>query len=199
MTKLPTSSSINPEPTLSFESDAAWAAWLAENHGASSGVWLRLAKKSSGAFSVSYAEAIDVALCYGWIDGQKMGDGEQYWLQRFTPRTRRSFWSKINRQKALSLIARGDMKPAGLKEVERAKSDGRWEGAYDSAGGAAVPSDLQAALDANAKAKAFFATLNGQNRYAVLFRIQTAKKTETRAKRIQMFVQMLERHETLHS
>ncbi len=191
--------STNPETTLSFESDAAWAAWLAENHGASSGVWLRLAKKSSSALSVSYAEAIDVALCYGWIDGQKKSDSEQHWLQRFTPRKGRSIWSKINRQKALSLIARGEMKPAGLKEVERAKSDGRWEGAYDSAGSATVPSDLQAALDVNAKAKAFFATLNGQNRYAVLFRIQTARKAETRAKRIQMFVQMLESHETFHS
>lgn len=192
------SSSTNPEPTLSFESDAAWAAWLARNHGSSSGVWLRLAKKSSSALSVSYAEAIDVALCYGWIDGQKRGDSDQHWLQRFTPRKGRSIWSKINRQKALSLIARDEMKPAGLREVERAKSDGRWEGAYDSAGSATVPSDLQAALDVNAKAKTFFATLNGQNRYAVLFRIQAAKKAETRAKRIQMFVQMLERHETLH-
>ena len=140
-----------------------------------------------------------MALSYGWIDGQKMGDSDQHWLQRFTPRKGRSIWSKINRQKALSLIARGDMKLAGLKEVERAKSGGRWERAYDSAGSATVPSDLQAALDVNAEAKAFFATLNGQNRYAVLFRIQTAKKAETRAKRIQMFVQMLERHETLHS
>ena len=192
------SSSTNPEPTLSFESDAAWAAWLAQNHSASSGVWLRLAKKSSRALSVSYAEAINVALCYGWIDGQKKGDSDQHWLQRFTPRMGRSIWSKINRQKALSLIARGEMKPAGLKEVERAKSDGRWEGAYDSAGSATVPSDFQAALDVNAKAKTFFATLNGQNRYAVLFRIQTAKKAETRAKRIKMFVQMLERHESLY-
>ena len=188
----------NPEPALSFESDAAWAAWLAANHGASSGVWLRLAKKSSNASSVSYAQAIEVALCYGWIDGQKKGDSEQHWLQRFTPRTRTSIWSKINRQKALALIASGEMKAAGLKEVERAKSDGRWKDAYDPARSATVPSDLQAALDLNAKAKAFFASLNGRNRYAVLFRIQTAKKPETRAKRIQTFVEMLEKHETLH-
>ncbi len=185
-------------PALSFESDAAWAAWLAANHDASSGVWLRLAKKSSNASSVSYAQAVDVALCYGWIDGQKKGDSEQHWLQRFTPRTRTSIWSKINRQKALALIASGEMKAAGLKEVERAKSDGRWKDAYDSARSATVPIDLQAALNLNAKAKAFFATLNGQNRYAVLFRIQTATKAETRAKRIQMFVEMLEKHETLH-
>ncbi len=191
-------SATDPEPPLSFESDAAWAAWLAANHGASSGVWLRLAKKSSNASSVAYAQAIDVALCYGWIDGQKKGDSEQHWLQRFTPRTRTSIWSKINRQKALALIASGEMKAAGLKEVERAKSDGRWNDAYDSARSATVPGDLQVALNLNAEAKAFFATLNGQNRYAVLFRIQTAKKPETRAKRIQMFVEMLEKHETLH-
>jgi uncharacterized protein YdeI (YjbR/CyaY-like superfamily) len=191
-------STTDPETPLSFESDAAWTVWLAENHGASSGVWLRLAKKSSKASSVSYAQAIGVALCYGWIDGQKKGDSEQHWLQRFTPRTRTSIWSKINRQKALALIASGEMKAAGLKEVERAKNDGRWKDAYDSARSAAVPSDLQVALNLNAQAKAFFATLNGQNRYAVLFRIQTAKKPETRAKRIQMFVGMLEKHETLY-
>lgn len=186
------------EPILSFKTKAAWAAWLAKNHGASSGVWLRLAKKSSGASSVTYAEAIDVALCYGWIDGQKKSESEQHWLQRFVPRKGRSVWSKINREKALSLIARGEMKPAGLKEIERAKGDGRWKDAYDSARNATVPSDLQAALNANAKAKAFFATLNARNRYAILFRIQTAKKAETRARRIQTFVQMLEKHETLH-
>ncbi|MEX8500695.1 YdeI family protein [Leptothrix ochracea] len=191
-------STTDPEPFLSFESDAAWAVWLAENHGVSSGVWLRLAKKSSKTLSVSYAQAIDVALCYGWIDGQKKGESEQHWLQRFTPRTRTSIWSKINREKALALIASGDMKAAGLKEVERAKNDGRWKDAYDSAKSATVPSDLQAALNLNAEAKAFFATLSGQNRYAVLFRIQTAKKPETRAKRIQMFVEMLGKHETLH-
>jgi len=186
------------EPTLSFKSKAAWGAWLAKNHAASSGVWLRLAKKSSGASSVTYAEAIDVALCYGWIDGQKKSESEQHWLQRFVPRKGRSIWSKINREKALSLIARCEMKPAGLKEIERAKGDGRWKDAYDSARTATVPSDLQAALEANAKAKAFFATLNARNRYAILFRIQTAKKAETRVRRIQTFVQMLEKHETLH-
>jgi uncharacterized protein YdeI (YjbR/CyaY-like superfamily) len=148
--------------------------------------------------SVTYREAIEVALCYGWIDGQKKSESKQHWLQRFVPRTSTSIWSKINRAKALSLIARGEMKPAGLKEVERAKASGRWKVAYDSARSARVPSDLQAALDANAKAKAFFATLTGQNRYAVLFRIQTARKAETRARRIRTFVQMLEKHKTLH-
>lgn len=186
------------QQTLSFDTAVGWAEWLAKNHGASSGVWLRLAKKSAGTSSVTYAEAIEVALCYGWIDGQKKSDNEHYWLQRFTPRQRKSIWSKVNREKALSRIARGEMQPAGLSEVERAKSDGRWKDAYDSARTATVPSDLQAALDANGKARAFVATLNAQNRYAVLFRIQTAKKAETRAKRIQVFVHMLEKHETLH-
>ena len=192
------STTAKRDPTLSFENKAAWATWLAKNHGASSGVWLRLAKKSSSSSSVTYAEAIEVALCYGWIDGQKKGESKQHWLQRFVRRKGTSIWSKSNREKALSLLARGEMKPAGLKEIERAKATGRWKDAYDSARSATVPSDLQAALDANTKAKAFFATLNGQNRYAVLFRIQTARKPETRARRIQTFVQMLERHETLH-
>jgi uncharacterized protein YdeI (YjbR/CyaY-like superfamily) len=192
------STTATRDPTLSFENKAGWAAWLAKNHGASSGAWLRLAKKSSSSSSVTYAEAIEVALCYGWIDGQKKGESQQHWLQRFVPRRSTSIWSRINRGKALSLIARGEMKPAGLKEIERAKASGRWKDAYDSARGATVPSDLQAALDANAKAKAFFATLNGRNRYAVLFRIQTARKAETRVRRIQTFVQMLEKHKTLY-
>ena len=180
------STTEDPQLALLFETADAWAAWLAESHSTSPGVWLRLAKKSSGASSVTYADAIDVALCYGWIDAQKKKESETYWLQRFVPRKGASIWSKINREKALRLIANGDMKPAGLKEVERAKSDGRWSDAYDSARNSTVPNDLQAALDANPKAKAFFATLSGQNRYAVLFRIHTAKKTETRAKRIRL-------------
>jgi len=159
---------------------------------------MRLAKKSSGAASVTYAEAIEVALCHGWIDGQKKPFDERYWLQRFTPRTRTSIWSKINREKALALIASGEMKPFGLEEIERARRDGRWEGAYDSARTAVPPEDFLAALDRNARAKAFFATLDGQNRYAVLFRIQTAKKAETRAKRIRTFVAMLAKRERLH-
>lgn len=184
--------------TLSCETKAAWAAWLAKNHRASEGIWLRLAKKAADTPSVTYAEAIDVALCYGWIDGQKQADNEHFWLQRFTPRSARSIWSKINRDKATKLMADGQMKAAGLKEIERAKNDGRWDAAYDSARTAEVPIDFQAALDRNAKAKAFFATLSSSNRYAVLFRIQTAKKSETRKSRIQKFVQMLENHEKLH-
>jgi uncharacterized protein YdeI (YjbR/CyaY-like superfamily) len=185
-------------PIVEFAQQKGWAAWLDKNHGKSPGVWLRLAKKDSGIASVNYAEALEVALCYGWIDGQKKSDSQTAWLQKFTPRSKKSIWSKINREKALALIKSGQMKPAGLAEVERAKEDGRWEQAYDSPRSATVPPDFQAALDANARAKAFFATLNGTNRYAVLFRIQTAKKAETRAKRIQQFVQMLEKHEKLH-
>jgi uncharacterized protein YdeI (YjbR/CyaY-like superfamily) len=184
--------------TLSCETKAAWAIWLAMNHRASEGIWLRIAKKAADAPSVTYAEAIDVALCYGWIDGQKQADNEHFWLQRFTPRSARSIWSKINRDKATKLMANGQMKEAGLKEIERAKNDGRWDAAYDSARTAEVPIDFQAALDRNPKAKAFFATLNSSNRYAILFRIHTAKKIETRESRIQKFVQMLENHEKLH-
>jgi len=149
--------------------------------------------------SVTYPEALDVALCFGWIDGQKKSDTAATWLQKFTPRSKRSIWSKINREKALALIAGGRMKPAGLQEIERAKADGRWEAAYESQSRAEVPADLQAALDANPKANVFFATLNSQNRYAVLFRIHHAKKAETRARRIKQFVEMLAKGEKLHS
>ncbi|HWW04435.1 YdeI/OmpD-associated family protein [Collimonas sp.] len=185
-------------PIQLFDQQKDWAAWLKKNHDKASGVWLRLAKKNSDRGSVSYQEALELALCYGWIDGQKKSDDEDYWLQKFTPRSARSIWSKINRDKALLLIETGRMAPPGLKEVERAQSDGRWDAAYDSASSSTVPADFQAALDASPRAQAFFATLNGSNRYAVLFRIQTAKKAETRAKRIQDFTHMLERHEKLH-
>jgi uncharacterized protein YdeI (YjbR/CyaY-like superfamily) len=188
----------NDLPILPFEDQTAWATWLDSNHDVSSGVWLKLAKKASGIQSVTYDQALEAALCYGWIDGQKKSYDESSWLQKFTPRSRKSIWSKINRQKAQALIETGQMKPAGLQEVERAKQDGRWDAAYDSQSRAAVPDDFQAALDANPKANAFFATLNSQNRYAILFRIQTAKKAETRAKRIQEFIQMLEKHEKLY-
>jgi uncharacterized protein YdeI (YjbR/CyaY-like superfamily) len=181
-----------------FQLQAAWEAWLQKNHRKSSGVWVRLAKKASGIQSTSYGEALEAALCYGWIDAQKKGESDSAWLQRFSPRKPKSIWSKINREKALDLIERGKMKPAGLEQVECAKKDGRWDDAYDSMSGSTVPSDLQAALDRNARAKAFFATLDRANRYAVLFRIQTAKKAETRAMRIQKFVDMLANHEKLH-
>ena len=185
-------------PIELFEDQAAWAAWLESHHADAPGLWLRHAKKASGLASVSYAEALDLALCYGWIDGQKKSYDAASWLQKWTPRGTKSIWSKINREKALKLIERGEMKPAGLAEVERARQDGRWEAAYDSHSTATVPSDFQAALDDNAEAGAFFASLNSTNRYAILFRIQTAKKAETRAKRIREFIGMLERHEKLH-
>ena len=186
------------DPTLSFAAQENWAAWLEKNHATSSGVWLRLAKAAAKESTVTYMQAIEVALCYGWIDGQKKPDNEQYWLQRFTPRTSKSIWSKINKEKAIALIDAGSMQHAGMQEVERARKDGRWEAAYASAKNATVPEDLQAALDANSKAKAFFATLNSQNRYAILFRIQNVKKAETRAKKISTYIEMLAKGEKLH-
>jgi len=184
--------------TLPFKSKKKWADWLAKQHDKSTGVWLKLAKKATGIPSVTYAEALDVALCYGWIDGQKGSFDEQYFLQKFTPRRPKSIWSKINVGKAEQLIASGEMKPAGLKVIEAAKQDGRWAAAYEGQRTISVSDDFQSALDKNKKAKAFFATLNSANRYAFLFRIQTAKKAETRAKRIQQFIEMLERNEKFH-
>ena len=183
---------------LLFHDQQAWAAWLDKNHRTSLGVWLRLAKKGSGMQSASYGEALDVALCYGWIDGQKKGESENACLQKFAPRAPRSIWSQINRQKALALIKAGQMKPFGMEAIERAKENGRWDAAYESPGMATVPSDFQAVLDKNARAKSFFGALDRGNRYAVLFRIQTAKKPETRIKRIQRFIKMLEKHERVH-
>lgn len=183
---------------MAFRQKTAWAAWLEKNHGTSSGVWLRLAKKASGVKSVSRDEAVDVALCYGWIDGQGKSDGEEYWLLKFTPRGKRSIWAKRNREKVRSLIESGQMKAAGLAEVERARKDGRWDAAYDSPRYITVPDDLQAALDENAPAKSYFESLDKRNRYAILFRIHTAKKAETRAKRIRQFVAMLARKEKVH-
>lgn len=185
-------------PVRLFANQAAWAAWLEKNHRKSAGLWLRLAKKDSGLRSVNYGEALEVALCYGWIDGQKRGESEEAWLQRFLPRAPKSIWSKINREKVVALIAEGRMKSAGLEAVERAKKDGRWNAAYDSPKSAKVPEDFQAALDANLRAREFFASLDGANRYAVLFRIQTVKKAETRERKIREFVQMLERNERIH-
>jgi uncharacterized protein YdeI (YjbR/CyaY-like superfamily) len=185
-------------PTLPFESKKKWADWLAKQHDKSAGVWLKLAKKATGIPSVTYAEALDVALCYGWIDGQKGSFDDQYFLQKFTPRRPKSIWSKINVEKVERLIASGEMKPSGLKAVEAAKQDGRWSAAYESQKVVSIPEDFQSALEKNKKAKAFFATLNSTNRYAFLFRIHTAKKAETRAKRIRQFVEMLEKGETFH-
>jgi uncharacterized protein YdeI (YjbR/CyaY-like superfamily) len=186
-------------PVRLFKSKQDWAAWLEKNHRKSTGLWLRLAKKDSRLRSVSYKEALEVALCYGWIDGQKRPESEQAWLQRFLSRSGKSIWSKINREKALTLIANGEMQAAGLEAIENAKKNGRWDAAYDSPSGATVPSDFQAALEANQRAAAFFKTLDRANRYAVLWRIQTAKKAETRARKILQFIEMLERKEKIHS
>jgi uncharacterized protein YdeI (YjbR/CyaY-like superfamily) len=178
-------------PILSFASRHAWEQWLAEQHATSRGLWLKIAKKDSGIATVTYAEALEVALCYGWIDGQKGAFDQDYFLQRFTPRLAKSKWSKINCAKVEALIAQGAMQPAGLREVERAKADGRWAAAYDAPSRAAVPDDLQQELDQHPAAKAFFETLDRLNRYAILYRIQDARKPETRARRIATFVAML--------
>jgi len=185
-------------PILAFEDAAAFDAWMAAEPRTTKGLWLRAAKKGSGRASVTKAEAIDAALCHGWIDGQVDRYDEASWLIRFTPRRRASKWSEINRTRALELIEAGRMRPAGLAEVEAARADGRWDAAYAPPSTAAVPPDLQAALDASPVAAAFFATLKGVNRYAVLYRISTAKKAETRAKKIADLVAMLERHETVY-
>lgn len=185
-------------PVLSFADQDAWASWLDVNHGDCGGVWVRFVKKGSKGTSLSYKEAVEAALCFGWIDGQSQGEGEESWLQKYTPRTKKSIWSKINRERALALIKDGRMRPSGLKEIERAKADGRWEAAYDSPSTAVAPEDLQTALNRKPRAKAFFQTLDSRNRYAILFRIHTAKKPETRARRIEQFVAMLEKNEKLH-
>lgn len=185
------------EPILRVNSPAEWNTWLAKHHSSSPGVLLRLTKKGITP-AIVYADALEVGLIWGWIDSQKLPLDEEAWLQRFTRRKPTSPWSKINRSKAEGLIAAGKMKPAGLAEVERAKADGRWERAYDGAKNAKLPEDLEAALAKNKKAAAFFAELNSTNRYAILYRVQTAKKAETRAERITRFVQMCSRGETLY-
>ena len=186
------------QPMLTFPDPAAWEKWLAAEHTGASGLWLKLAKKGCPHPTVSYAEALDIALCFGWIDGQKRPLDDDYWLQRFTPRKPKGKWSKINRGKAEALIADGRMRPTGLREVEAAKADGRWDAAYEGQSTATVPDDLRQALDADADAAAFFATLDRGNRYAILYRVQEAKKPETRAARIAKFVAMLHDHQTVH-
>jgi uncharacterized protein YdeI (YjbR/CyaY-like superfamily) len=196
-TKEPTAADAG-DASVAFPTAVAWCAWLADNHRSSPGVWLRLGKKASGIPSVTYAEALEGALIWGWIDGQKRSHDPSWWLQRFTPRGARSLWSKINCAKADALIAAGTMEPPGLAEVARARRDGRWEAAYDPPSRSVMPEDLAAALAANAEAAALWPTLNSANRYAVLWRVQTAKKPETRARRIAELVAMLGRGEKLH-
>ena len=184
-------------PILPFKTQRAFGAWLKKNHAQEPGLWLKLGKKGAGP-SVTYAEALEEALCYGWIDGQKKPLDADWWLQKFTPRGPRSIWSKVNRDKVLALIAAGRVQAAGLAAIETAKKNGRWEAAYDSQATASLPADFQAELDKRPKAKAFYATLNSANRYAINFRLHNAKKPETRARRMQQFLEMLENGEKLH-
>ena len=185
-------------PILAFASQREWEVWLDAQHATSKGLWLKIAKKDSGLDSVTYAEALESALCYGWIDGQKGSLDERAWLQKFTPRGPKSVWSRINRDKANELQRQGRLRPAGLAQVERAQQDGRWDAAYESQSRATVPDDLRRALEDAPVAQAFFATLNSVNRYAILYRIQSARKPDTRARRIEQFVAMLAEHKTLH-
>jgi uncharacterized protein YdeI (YjbR/CyaY-like superfamily) len=183
---------------LSFKSPRGFRAWLAKNHGRSNGITLRIHKKGSGAISLTYSEALDLALCYGWIDGQKQpGDGGS-WLQKFTPRRPNSGWSKNNTQRAQRLIEAGEMTSAGLKEVKAAKGDGRWKSAYDSFSKATIPDEFLQALAKAKKAKAFFETLNRTNLYSIAYRLQTAKTVETRNRRIKTIIAMLSRGEKFH-
>lgn len=186
------------EPIVSFASPREWEEWLAANHGSSPGVWIKIAKKETGIESARYPEVLESALCFGWIDARRRSLDERYFLQRFTPRLSRSKWSRINREKAERLIAEGRMRPAGLAEVERARADGRWEAAYESQRGMAVPDDLQRELDARPEANASFSQLSSQNRYAILYRLADAKRPETRARRLAKFVAMLEAGETIY-
>jgi uncharacterized protein YdeI (YjbR/CyaY-like superfamily) len=189
---------MNALPILTFATQREWEAWLEARHADSAGLWLKIAKKGAEASSVTYSEALDSALCFGWIDGQKAAFDERHWLQKFTPRRPKGVWSRVNRAKAEALIADGRMRPAGLRQVESAKADGRWDAAYDSQSTISVPPDFQRELDAHPEARDFFATLDSANRYAILWRIQTAKQPATRAARIAKFVAMLSRHEKLH-
>lgn len=180
-----------PEDSLVLESESHWADWLKKHHAKSDGIWLILAKKGTGV-GLNYQNILETAICYGWIDAIRKSATESSYLQRFTPRGRRSIWSKINRGKAIQLIEAGKMQTAGLVEVERAKQDGRWDLAYDRQGAAPIPADLAAAFQKNKQARKFFETLDSRNRYAILFRLQTAKKAETRARRLAAFLEMLQ-------
>ncbi len=178
-------------PIVAFSSAAEWERWLAENYAQPTGVWLRIYKKNSNVPTVTYPEALDAALCWGWIDGQKYKFDDQSWLQKFTPRRKNSIWSKINTEHVERLTSAGKMKPAGLAEVEAAKQDGRWQQAYDSQRDAEMPADFLRELEKNPAAKTFFQTLNKTNLYSIIFRLQTAKKAETREKRMREIIEML--------
>jgi uncharacterized protein YdeI (YjbR/CyaY-like superfamily) len=185
-------------PIVPFEDDAAWERWLEEHHADANGIWIKTAKKATGIATVTHAEALDTAICFGWIDGQRHPYDDTYYLQRFTPRKPRSKWSQVNVKKAEALIAAKRMRPAGQAQVDAAKQDGRWAAAYEPQSRATVPEDFQQALDRNPAAKAFFETLKGVNRYAFLYRIQSVKRPETRQRKIEQFVAMLAEGRTLH-
>ncbi len=185
-------------PILLFASRAEFAVWLEDGHTTSEGIWLKIAKKESGAKSVTYTEALELALCFGWIDSQKRGFDEKHFLQRFTPRRPRGRWSRINRDKVEELIAAGAMRATGMAEVDAAKADGRWKAAYEGQRNAKVPIDLARELDRNTAAREFFSTLDSSNRYAIIYRLNDAKRPETRKRRLRKFVGMLERGEKIH-
>ena len=185
-------------PVILFKNKREWSEWL-ENHIAEKEVWVRIAKKGSSLISVGYQQAVDAGLCYGWIDGQKRKYDELSYIQRFTPRRPNSNWSKINKDKALQFIKEGKMKPAGLTAIENAKKSGAWNNVYDPQSTIEIPDDFQKLLVKNKEAKVFFDTLNKTNRYAILYRIQTAKKPETREKRIRQFIEMLNNKEKIYT
>lgn len=185
-------------PIELFASQDAWEHWLDTYHERLHGIWVKISKKASETTTVTYSEALDVALCYGWIDGQKKSYDQDMWLQKFTPRRPNSGWSKVNVDKVTQLVASGKMKPSGMKEVSAAKEDGRWDAAYESQRNFTVPEDFQHELEKTPQAKAFFETLNRQNRYAIYYRIQTAKKPETRKARVDKFIEMLANNQKLH-
>lgn len=189
---------IDPYPIITVETPLLWEKWLEKNHSIEAGVWMKFAKKNSPFKTISYSEALDIALCYGWIDSQVKKFDENFYLQKFTPRRSKSIWSKVNTERIEQLIQSGRMKAAGLKQVEEAKKDGRWIAAYDSPGKAEIPSDFLTLLDKNKKAKTFFDTLNKTNVYAITWRIQTAKKPETKEKRMQQIIEMLSKGEKFH-
>jgi uncharacterized protein YdeI (YjbR/CyaY-like superfamily) len=185
-------------PILFCETQDNWETWLKEHHSQTAGIWLKFAKKGVDIASLTYVEALESALCYGWIDGQKASFDTQCWLQKFTPRRPKSIWSKVNCEKAIALMVAGRMQPAGLQQIELAKADGRWDQAYAPQSRITIPADFQSELDNNPEALAFFHTLNSANRYAILFRIQTAKRAKTRSARIQKYIEMLVKQEKIH-
>jgi uncharacterized protein YdeI (YjbR/CyaY-like superfamily) len=185
-------------PQQPFATAAEWERWLEDNHASATGIWVRIAKKGSGVESVHYPDVLDLALCFGWIDGRREALDDTHFLQRFTPRQPRSRWSRINREKVDRLIAEDRMRPAGLAEVERARADGRWDAAYESQSRSAIPDDLQRELDARPAAKAFFEQLDKQNRYAIVYRLHDAKRPDTRVRRLAKFLAMLEAGEKIY-